>query len=1133
MESFNKLVEKLSFHVVAGPCNQNIFDDITPKSVGTPVNVKVKFRHKDDVHRGVISVPKFEHIKMSKNLRLINSDQTILSFDFLMDMKSSEKPAKKSQKKVFQIFRPGICLGSKNNNDDDGYPYVPPIIENKNTTFSATQVNIMNNGRCYRLKKDTVHQPFDDTNRAQTMFLGKCKPGGCLDPPFGEERYAYEPILVNEDIVKYQSIDKVENNQLSGRSYNTQLHSRSPLIEKDKHVESKLFDELLLTYPSIQNCNNDNKNILRTNNTIENRSIVSADTCIQSYYKPPRSKGTSISSNMEGEDIQKIIDNEMKIKPTSITNLKSPSRDSIYIQTGCPAEPVLPKMVTLSPIESGLTSFENNIHCVIEQNVEQIKECLGDQNISFETGTKQNQEENLLQTPNTFSLLKISVEKSSITNNKRIPDDIKTSPEIFESIQNNKTNILNEDQSNKQRDEQSIIVIAPARNLEEILTNDDDAEYLPDFYDENGTDRPFIELSESYSNTQYFNQKNEMVDKLESQLFQTNFQKQSSSILQVNKFEIKGDDTKSLKSNHASQSNIINIMGSTEEKSSSTVISRDKIRKVEDFKIENDGERSQKVYNLDMLPKLSITDNKGSNLKENTLSDKDVENRSTVRDEASGSVASVNNIGQSFEPNQESIQNLPLTSSRHSMSEIKFDQKLDHNLESKIQMTTSQTIPVSPNMLADSQATSQELQKKYNTIGDSQNKDNLALQSSTQGITKKHYLEDSIKIPKNETMSKSRESSSIQLSEKSLSEVINDKHSSNIEHFKNKNDMIHDSFINTNITQHNNTQFKEIFPMPVNKQSIEKLNYDEPKKDKVSEKISLAIMELPNTFKTDLGEVDATKLSQHYETLNDMKENNAEAYIKPQLILKEYNSMENGFQKTRKLIINSNDNNHGPLPSTNNDKTNVEIKHDESNSFSKKNELKHLEGKPMTKTNSSIDRLNLFYNNSNKEVKNSEVFQLDFALQSYVNNNKERAFKTVDSATAPDNNEQEPILLFKSKLRANKDEMILPIDPYTDFVVLLKRNNLINTEDAAKKLSRDALHLKKEKHYARVSNELQETLSKIYEQTLIPVQKMLQALKEEVDILSRNQILIREMLRNKSKPARLINVNRRCSCYRK
>ncbi|XP_022120278.2 uncharacterized protein LOC110996761 [Pieris rapae] len=1002
---------------------------------------------------------------MSRNLRLINSDQTILSFDFLMDMKSSEKPAKKSQKKVFQIFRPGICLGSKTNNDDDGYPYVPPITENENTTFSATKVNLINNRKSFGLKKDTVRQPLVDTDRAQTIFLGKCKPGGCLDPPFGEERYAYEPILAKEEFVKYQSIDEVENNQLSGRPYSMQLRSRSPLIEKDKDEESKLFDELLITYPSIQNCKDDNKNTLRTNNTIENRSIISADTCIQSYYKPPRNKDTSLSSNMEGEDIQKIIDNEIKLKPTNIisANLKSPSKDSIYVQTGCPAEPVLPKMVILSPIESGLSSFGNNAHCVIEQNVEQVvsKEYLVDQNISrFETGTVKNQEENYLQTPNTISLLKNSVEKSSKTNNMRIPD-IKTSPEIFESIKNNETNIFNEDQSsNKQRDEQSIIVIAPVRDIEETLTNDDDTEYLPNFYNESGTDHPSIEFRESYSDTQYFNKKNDMLDKFESQLIQTNLQNQSSSILQVNKLEIKEDATNSLKSDLASQRSIPNIsLIATQENNSSTVILRDSIRNEEDFKIKNDGERPQKVYNLNMSPKISITDNKESNLKENTLSNKEVENPSTVRVKANGSVSSVNYIGKSLiSSNHELIQNLSLTSSRHSMPEMMFDQKLDPHLESTSQITTSQHIPVSPNGIIDSpQAISQELKKRYEN-------DNLALKSSTQVIFNKNYLEDdnitrakvsnlsnsSIKGPTNKTMSKGRESSSMHFSEKSLSEVFNYKRATNMEHYKKELDMIHNSFKNTNISQPNNSQITENFAIPVITDSIKTLNYDGTKKDKLSDKISQDIMELPTTFKTELSEVDPTKLSQYYETLNGLKEKSSEEFIKPQL--KKYANMQNSFQKTSKLNLNSNENIHTSLPIPNKNKTNEDTKIDESKSFSINNESKQLEVKPTTNT-SSKDRLKLLFNNSNEEVKNSDVFQLDFALQSYVNDDKERAFKTIDSASAPDNDEQEPILLFKSKLRVNEDKMILPIDPYTDFVVLLKRKSVINTEDAKKKIS--------------------------------------------------------------------------------
>lgn len=114
---FDKLIENLPFDVVTGPCRQSILDDIPPDSIGTPVNVRIRFRHNDDVHKAVISVPKLGNVKASQKLRLINSDQTIMSFDFLMDTKATENSTKKPQKKVFRIFKPGTqdsrCLKPK------------------------------------------------------------------------------------------------------------------------------------------------------------------------------------------------------------------------------------------------------------------------------------------------------------------------------------------------------------------------------------------------------------------------------------------------------------------------------------------------------------------------------------------------------------------------------------------------------------------------------------------------------------------------------------------------------------------------------------------------------------------------------------------------------------------------------------------------------------------------------------------------------------------------------------------------------------------------------------------------------------------------------------------------------------
>lgn len=69
----------------------------------------------------------------------------------------------------------GICLSSQN--DDDEYSYIPNTFENRNTTSSASKVDVINNKQNYNLKKNTLRQQFNGPVQASTLLLGKCKPG--------------------------------------------------------------------------------------------------------------------------------------------------------------------------------------------------------------------------------------------------------------------------------------------------------------------------------------------------------------------------------------------------------------------------------------------------------------------------------------------------------------------------------------------------------------------------------------------------------------------------------------------------------------------------------------------------------------------------------------------------------------------------------------------------------------------------------------------------------------------------------------------------------------------------------------------------------------------------------------------
>ncbi|XP_047996045.1 uncharacterized protein LOC125233913 [Leguminivora glycinivorella] len=197
-----EIVKSLTFEIEA--VNQdNVLTWATTN--GTPLNVKVRVRNKDEprlIQKGVIPVPRIG-ITAPEKLRLISSDQTILSFNVYLDSESEKEPKRHNGLKLFNI---ASCLGTYS--DDEG-PYLP----------SSSEQNAVESGRCSKsssgILKKKVSPVLSTTNtipRTEKRFFGKCKPGGCLDPPFDEDNYAYTLSKPNrQENIRIQSKEREDN----------------------------------------------------------------------------------------------------------------------------------------------------------------------------------------------------------------------------------------------------------------------------------------------------------------------------------------------------------------------------------------------------------------------------------------------------------------------------------------------------------------------------------------------------------------------------------------------------------------------------------------------------------------------------------------------------------------------------------------------------------------------------------------------------------------------------------------------------------------------------------------------------------------------------------------------------------
>lgn len=101
----DQIVQNLAFEVEAVPKEPTHDSNL---SKVTPLNVKIKVRKKHETYTDTeTSSVTDERNRTLQKIRLVSSDQTIMTFDVFMEAEFERKPSKKSKKHIFDILRPG------------------------------------------------------------------------------------------------------------------------------------------------------------------------------------------------------------------------------------------------------------------------------------------------------------------------------------------------------------------------------------------------------------------------------------------------------------------------------------------------------------------------------------------------------------------------------------------------------------------------------------------------------------------------------------------------------------------------------------------------------------------------------------------------------------------------------------------------------------------------------------------------------------------------------------------------------------------------------------------------------------------------------------------------------------------
>ncbi|XP_046962036.1 MATH and LRR domain-containing protein PFE0570w-like [Vanessa cardui] len=1090
-----KSTPNLPFEVIAVPQYDNTrLVNSANYNLNDPINIKIRIRNKEEKGEkyGIVSAPKLFAYN-SKKVRLVSSDQTIMSFDLFVEPNTSKKIQKKSHKNFFHFFKPRGCLRIQNENDDKS-SYLPGATNDVamiKSTCSIVETNNISEKNV--LKKNFPRIPSSERiDKQLKAFMGICKPGGCLDPPFNEDKYSYKPALEHSSTsLKYKTKDKKELRQEITSLYTdsgvkikmkeTSENNGKPQLEDNGEPDA----HSLITYPTSSSSNEfrvhkESRDMkLKSRLSSENKARISMNEFSEIFFMPPKkekskSKGENLTGkvcmikdtdidtvNHSTESLTVIIQSKSLIEGEQenakyvelIENIKSPKENLHNIDTDV--------NTVLNTRSQDLLNIKYTAEFLLENKVSNIQNYAYDKSIintdiqKKETKEQDDFAENYKETNKNKNEEAVDI------------DDVKLSLKNITIQKSNSITIANP--VNKTKD----LLYSFSESINTLVKEHKEIADMGKLIDPSFKSKEF-QNTDLYTNTNYIagleteaiEQHNSSYDCKES--FKKELEENNDTST------IKTADSKEMQNVELNNNVNYQIIESKEFKDSVQESRESFKRKLED------------ITNAAEIKATLLKSKHDDNLHTNSIVSKDVveskESQYSQKTQETSLKLSID------DPSVNELKNTFITSEDIDEDNLETNKTTDNYFDRDKNVEFYQNLN---NNLPDAYQTVFSSDKNIDI--ETCNKENLISTSKpekgyVQELVDKNLGKD-IPLTSNNAETDSRiESIPFTETPRQASEVNSTRKQMSL--ILIRDEQVENIFRSTHVDKKDSP--------------IENLKHFYS-----SESVTNALESNRNIndINKDIGGSCKSENSIIHKNLKPLDDESLQIKVESSSKIVDVNECNNNRPDFR--VANSDNEDYTKTVNL----TNLEHL---QNVYLKQSDTNNIE-KPFDE-----DFATTMYSS----------IAIDFGFRYSVDNDK-LIIKSVDTSTPLNKGVGDKISIIKSMIRPNGDEIRIPIDLDIDLALVIKKaSNEVTTSHMEHK-SEQKINEKLVENTAEKEDFLQETLSSVYK-TLVPINMIIQKLREEANILSRQQTSIKETLKiMEKKPMRLIHTNALCGCRKK